>query len=139
MKQHENKNGARATPVTLGEYIRQARERRDISARKLSEELHMHPSYISRVEAGNFKQPSPEKLQRIAEYLELDYDDLCALAGYRAPGLPDFLPYLRAKYDMNDDDARRLGDYFEFLRSQHGITKRSGQRERQNSTRVIVR
>jgi transcriptional regulator with XRE-family HTH domain len=125
MKQSENKNYPRATPVTLGEYIRQVREGREMSARKLSEELHMHPSYISRVEAGNLKQPSPEKLQRIAEHLGLDYDDLCALAGYQAPGLPDFLPYLRAKYDMNDDDARRLGEYFEFLRNQHGITKRS--------------
>jgi len=124
MKQSENKNYPRATPVTLGEYIRQVREGREISARKLSEELHMHPSYISRVEAGVFRQPSPEKLQRIAEYLELDYDDLCALAGYQAPGLPDFLPYLRAKYDMNDNDARRLSEYFELLRAQHGITKR---------------
>ncbi len=125
MKQRENRNDASATAVTLGEYIREARENRNISARRLSEELHMHHSYISRVEAGKFKQPSPEKLQRIAEHLELDYGDLCALAGYQAPGLPDFLPYLRAKYNMNDDDARRLGEYFEFLRDQHGITKRS--------------
>lgn len=124
MKQRENKNRVNTTPVTLGEYIRQAREKRDISARRLSEELHMHHSYISRVEAGKFKQPSPEKLQRIAEHLELDYDGLCALAGYQAPGLPDFLPYLRAKYDMNDEDARRLSEYFELLRTQHGITKR---------------
>ncbi len=124
MKQRENKNDNSATPVTLGEYIREARENRNISARGLSAELHMHQSYISRVEAGVFRQPSPEKLQRIAEYLELDYDDLCALAGYQAPGLPDFLPYLRAKYDMNDNDARRLSEYFELLRTQHGITKR---------------
>jgi len=88
----------------------------------------MHPSYISRVEAEVFRQPSPEKLQRIAEYLELNYDDLCALAGYQAPGLPDFLPYLRAKYDMNDEDARRLSEYFELLRTQHGITKRPDSR-----------
>ena len=124
MKQRENKKGVGTTRLTLGEYIRQARENHNISARRLSEELHMHHSYISRVEAGKFKQPSPEKLQRIAENLELDYDGLCALAGYQAPGLPDFLPYLRAKYDMNDEDARRLGEYFEFLRNQHGITKR---------------
>jgi len=128
MKQRENKNDNSATPVTLGEYIREARENRNISARGLSAELHMHQSYISRVEAGVFRQPSPEKLQHIAEYLELDYDDLCALAGYQAPGLPDFLPYLRAKYDMNDNDARRLSEYFELLRTQHGITKRPDSR-----------
>ena len=124
MKQRENKKEASTPVVTLGEYIREAREKRNMSARRLSEELHMHYSYISRIEAGKFKQPSPEKLQRIAEHLELNYGDLCALAGYQAPSLPDFLPYLRAKYDMNDTDARRLSEYFELLRTQHGITKR---------------
>jgi transcriptional regulator with XRE-family HTH domain len=111
--------------VSLGEVIRHAREKNHISARRLSAELHMHQAYISRVEAGFFKHPSPEKLQRIAEHLDLDYNDLCALAGYQAPGLPGFLPYLRAKYTMTDDDARILSDHFNQLRNQHGITERT--------------
>jgi transcriptional regulator with XRE-family HTH domain len=126
IKQPENKHEAiSAAPASLGEVIRQARERRNISVRRLSAELHMHQSYISRVEAGFFKQPSPEKLQRIAEHLDLDYNDLCALAGYQAPGLPGFLPYLRTKYDMTDEDARHLSNHFNQLRKQHGITERT--------------
>ena len=126
MKQPENKHEAtNAAPASLGDVIRQARERRHISVRRLSAALHMHQSYISRIEAGFFKQPSPEKLQRIAQYLDLDYDDLCALAGYQAPGLPGFLPYLRAKYVISDEDIRNLSDHFERLREQHGITERS--------------
>lgn len=125
-KQPENKHETiDAAPASLGEVIRQARERRNISVRRLSAELHMHQSYISRVEAGVFKQPSPEKLQRIAEHLDLDYNDLCALAGYQAPGLPGFLPYLRTKYDMTDEDARNLSNHFNRLRKQHGITERT--------------
>lgn len=126
IKQPENKHETiAAAPATLGEVIRQAREQRNISVRRLSAELHMHQSYISRVEAGVFKQPSPEKIQRIAEHLELDYNDLCALAGYQAPGLPGFLPYLRTKYDMTDEDARNLSNHFNRLRKQHGITERT--------------
>lgn len=128
MTDSENKHDfANTAPVTLGETIRQAREQRNISLRKLAEQLHMHQSYISRVEQGIFRQPSPEKLQRIAEYLDLDYNDLCALAGYQAPGLPAFLPYLRAKYDMTDEDARRLSAHFERLRQQRGITEKTNQ------------
>lgn len=127
MRQHEHKNGSDHEPVTLGDYIRHAREERRLSARKLSTELQMHPSYISRVEAGIFRQPSPEKLQRIASHLGLDYSSLCALAGYSVPGLPSFPAYLRIKYDMSDEDASRIVEYFELLRSHHNIVERPGE------------
>ncbi|MGW3993911.1 helix-turn-helix domain-containing protein [Amycolatopsis sp. NPDC004772] len=123
MKHDQNKQ-ADDTPVTLGAHIRQARERQRITARKLSSDLHMHGSYISRVETGCFKQPSPETLQRIAEYLRLDFSDLCALAGYSLPGLPAFAPYLRIRYDMSDSDARSLTEHFERLRQRHHITEK---------------
>lgn len=126
MKQAENKHDTTdAVPVTLGGVIRQAREERDISVRGLAEQLHMYQSYISRLEDNAFKHPSPEKLRQIAEYLGLDYNDLCALAGYQAPGLPTFLPYLRTMYEMSDEDARNLSDYFERLRREHGITEKT--------------
>lgn len=125
MERREHKNCTGQTPVTLGEYIRQEREKRNMSARQLSTALRMHPSYISRVEAGLFKQPSPEKLHRIAEYLNLSYSNLCALAHYQVPGLPGFPGYLRLKYDMSDEDARRLIEYFELLRAQHGIVEKA--------------
>jgi transcriptional regulator with XRE-family HTH domain len=125
MEQPANKHPTNNKPVTLGEYIRCSREKRNLSAAQLSAELRMHPSYISRLETGALRHPSPEKLHRIAERLDdLNYDDLCALAGYPAPQLPTFLPYLRAKYHMTDDDARRIADYFEQLRQRRGITER---------------
>ncbi|MFB8777150.1 helix-turn-helix domain-containing protein [Streptomyces broussonetiae] len=109
----------------LGKYIRNARMDRGISLRRLADQLHMHHSYMSRIESGALMQPSPEKLQRIAEILDLKFSDLCALAGYQAPEeLPSFGPYLRAKYNMSDEDHRRLFEYFMLLRDHHGITER---------------
>jgi transcriptional regulator with XRE-family HTH domain len=126
MKNTENKNDtAHAVPVTLGGTIRQAREQRNMSVRGLADQLHMNQSYISRVERGDYRQPSPEKLYQIANLLDLNYHDLCALAGYQAPGLPGFLPYLRAKYEITDEDARSLSKYFERLREKHGITEKT--------------
>ena len=89
----------------------------------------MHHSYVTRLESGAFKQASPEKLQRIAAILELNYEDLFAIAGYPAPEtLPSFIPYLRAKYNLTDRDLIRLGEYFTLLRAQHGITVRRSPR-----------
>jgi transcriptional regulator with XRE-family HTH domain len=131
MEQPKNKDQTNNhAPITLSALIRDARVHRHMSARRLSEALHMHTSYISRLENSISKHPSPEKLRRIAEYLELNYNDLCALAGYQAPGLPAFLPYLRAKYVMSDDDVERLSKHFESLRAEHGIVEKQPPRDR---------
>jgi len=59
--------------------------------------VRLHPSHLSRLESGGLTQPSPEKLQLIAQILGVDYNDLFALAGYVTPdGLPSLVPYLRA-------------------------------------------
>lgn len=126
MVTHQNKNQYDNRPaVTLGETIRNAREHRHMSARRLSADVHMHPSYIARLEAGTLKHPSPENLYRISTHLGLNYADLCALAGYEVPGLPALPAYLRVKYDMTDEDARRLTEYFELLKAQHGIVEKA--------------
>ncbi len=125
MATRQNKNQHDDRPaVTLGETIRKARELGDMSARRLSADVHMHPSYIARLEAGTLKHPSPENLYRIATHLDLNYADLCALAGYEVPGLPALPAYLRVKYDMTDEDVRRLTEYFELLKAQHGIVEK---------------
>ncbi|MEU9685344.1 helix-turn-helix domain-containing protein [Amycolatopsis japonica] len=111
--------------VTLGQLVRQARRELGASIHQLSDALHMNPSYISRLEAGHFKQPSPEKLQRIAAYLNIEFADLCALAGYSVPAMPAFAAYLRVKYEMSDRDARALTRHFEDLRDRHGITEKA--------------
>ncbi|WP_410641210.1 helix-turn-helix domain-containing protein [Amycolatopsis sp. lyj-346] len=125
IRKHDHGNGVDHIPVTLGDYIRHGREDMGMSTRKLSQQLGMHPSYISRVEAGAFQHPSPEKLQRIATCLNLEYASLCALAGYGEPGgLPNYPAYLRLKFDMSDEDASRLVEYFDLLRTKHNITER---------------
>ena len=93
----EQPNGSKAT--RFGRYIREARERRGLSGGQLARALKMHHSYVSRLENDAFRSPSPEKLRKVAEVLELDQGDVFALAGYHRPAdLPSFAPYLRAKY-----------------------------------------
>jgi len=85
----------------------------------------MHHSYVSRLENDAFRSPSPEKLRKVAEVLDLNQGDVFALAGYHRPAdLPSFAPYLRAKYQMSDEDMERITDYFSLLQEKHGIVDR---------------
>src|SRR6266516_251281 len=102
MQQPENKH----EPVNLGQYIRQRRLGQGLSLRKLAEKLELNRTYLTRLEKGKSSHPSPEILQRIAVTLGIAYENLFAIAGYAAPEtLPDFVPYLRAKYPQMDDAA----------------------------------
>jgi transcriptional regulator with XRE-family HTH domain len=112
-------------PLTIGEYIRRAREKKGLSGRRLAAMINMHHGYLSRLEAGDYKRPSPEILERIASALDLNYDDLFAITGQHAPsGLPSFVPYIRAKYEVDDETLRKLNEYFNTLRAEHKITER---------------
>lgn len=112
-------------PLNLGAYIRQARERKGLSARRLAGMINMHHGYLSRLEAGDYQRPSPEILERIALALDLSYDDLFAITGQHAPsGLPSFVPYIRAKYEVDDETLLKLNAYFNRLRQEHKIRER---------------
>ncbi len=131
MQESKHKNLPEGPTRSLGTLIRQAREAKGMSLRQLADALYLHYSYVSRLERDAFRKPSPEVLQRIATLLDIDRDDLFALAGYLAPEhLPRFHPYLRAKYRMDDHVAQRLCDYFDRLKKEHGIVERSAADER---------
>ena len=112
--------------VKLGEYIRVQRESLGISQRQLAGRIGIHHSYLARLEAGDYAQPAPAVLHRIAEALDLEPEDLFALAGHTVPHeLPSFAPYLRAKYDISDQAARELTSYFRYLTERYDIRERA--------------
>lgn len=112
--------------VKLGEYIRAQRETLGISQRQLADRTGLHHSTLARLEAGDYAQPAPANLHRIAEALDLDPADLFALAGHTVPSeLPSFTPYLRAKYAIPDRAARELADYFRYMTERYDIRERA--------------
>lgn len=97
----------------LGALIREIREERGLGVRQLAEGCGVSAPTISRIENGLIAEPSPAKLQAIAEALEVSIDDLYAAAGYTVPaGLPTMKLYLRAKYDVSPRVASELETYF---------------------------
>ena len=108
--------------VVLGSRLRAARDEAGLSIRRLAERVGVHHATVSRIESGEFQQPAPEILQRLAGALEIDVADLLALAGYTIPeGLPSLPAYLRAKYRMPPEAAAQLSEYFDYLSGKYGI------------------
>ncbi|MBI4095185.1 MAG: helix-turn-helix transcriptional regulator [Candidatus Liptonbacteria bacterium] len=60
---------------TLGERIRELREKEDLSLRELARKAELSPAFISDIELGR-RHPSPKVLKRLARDLHTSPEDL---------------------------------------------------------------
>jgi transcriptional regulator with XRE-family HTH domain len=110
--------------------LKRERERAGWTVRQLAEAAGLVPSTVSRLETGFIASPKPEHLQRLAQALGMDVEELYAAAGYLTPGaLPELRPYLRAKYGLTDDMASRIEGYVEALRETNQQPGKEGQHD----------
>lgn len=80
----------------FGDYIRKLREEKKktdprFTLRKFAELAGMSPTYLSKIENSDFDPPSPEKIQKIAELLEVNPDELLSLAHKVDPAIPEII------------------------------------------------
>jgi transcriptional regulator with XRE-family HTH domain len=99
-------------PHSLGEYLRQQRERAGLSQRRLAGMTAIHHSYLARLENGELLNPQAEYLQRIANVLGVDVADFFAFLGVR-PEVPEMRAYFRRKLGVNADEADVLAQLIE--------------------------
>lgn len=103
----------------LGTYIYEKRTALGMSLRDLEASSGIGRGPLSEIEKGA-RGANPETLQRIAEALRVDYEDLYAVSGISRPEkLPELDAYLRTRYrnELTAADRRSLERYFEELRS----------------------
>ena len=67
--------------MTFGEEIRRLREESGYSLRKFAELCKISPTYLSKIERGEFKPPSEKVINRMAFHLDKNEKRLCCLAG----------------------------------------------------------
>lgn len=114
------------TPRTtheLAAFIRRTREQSGLSQAGLARTAGIPRTTLIHIETGELGTPDPAKLQRIARALDIDAEDLFALADYASPSkLPTFGPYLRARWgdELPPEARERLVEYFEMLRQRYG-------------------
>jgi transcriptional regulator with XRE-family HTH domain len=71
----------------FGEKVRALRTGRGIGLRKFARQLGISPTYLSKIERGEFPPPAEDKVVSIADALGEDRDVMLALAGRVASDL----------------------------------------------------
>lgn len=114
----------------LGKYVRSRRTATGLGVRALARAAGVDPTWVSRLEHGEYDRPDPRLLARLADSLQLDLADLYLGAGYRSgAGLPGFTPYLRAKYDLPPEAIDQLAAHFELINERHAREQEGGRHD----------
>jgi transcriptional regulator with XRE-family HTH domain len=111
---------------SLGKFLQKARESKQLSLRAVEKAAGISNAYISQLEGGKIKQPSPSVLHKLAEQYDISYSEVLELAGYPVPN--------QSTSDLSSSSASRIGpvtpdeeaeliEYLTFLRSKN---KRKG-------------
>ena len=71
--------------MTLGEQLRHLRLTMGLSQRAVEEKTGISNAFLSQLESGKVKQPSPLALHKLSDLYGIEYDILMDLAGYPVP------------------------------------------------------
>ena len=120
MSEHESKIGLK---------LKELRMLRQLSLRDVEKatEKSVSNAYLSQIESGKIKQPSPHILNHLAEVYHVDYKELLASAGYiratlgekkKAQGIAFF-----NQQDISEEEKRELLQYLQFIRTKKDKNK----------------
>lgn len=104
---------------TLGQFLRNAREARQLSLRDVERDAGVSNAYLSQLESGRIKAPSPNVLHKLTELYRVAYDVAMELAGYPMPKLSGRRRAAGAfgrLGPVSPDEADQLTEYLAFLR-----------------------
>src|ERR1700740_2136633 len=100
----------------VGALVRREREAKEIGLREMAKKIGVSPTYLSKIERGDFDPPAEDKVRKIAEIIGRDPDELLALAGRVASDLTNIIlqrpremaDFLRAAKRLTAEDMARL-------------------------------
>lgn len=95
--------------TTVGEYLSSLRHQHGWTLREASEKAGVSHSYLSQVERGKIKQPSPNILHKLAMAYGADCQTLMAAAGYiQESGNLDSLVIFRGAEHLTQEQKRLI-------------------------------
>jgi HTH-type transcriptional regulator, competence development regulator len=113
---------------SLGKFLQAAREQKKLTLRAVEQETGVSNAYLSQLESGKIKQPSPVFLHKLSDLFEVSYTDLLSLAGYPIPSSEEEATKsgIAARIGpITDAEESALIEYLEFLRNR----RRKGSRK----------
>jgi HTH-type transcriptional regulator, competence development regulator len=108
-------------PMPFGEGLRTARELRNLSLRDVEDATGISNAYLSQLENGKIKKPSPHFLHKLAAVYDIGYELLMEAAGYvlrKAPEGPKTVAgaALYSQEKLTPEEEEKLAEYLAFLR-----------------------
>jgi HTH-type transcriptional regulator, competence development regulator len=107
-----------------GEYIRALREAKKMTLREVEKLADVSNAYLSQLESGKVKQPSPLTLHKLSEIYGVSYDLLMEKVGYPAPERQKSVKNESGKASIayrighiSDDEEIELLNYLKFIRN----------------------
>jgi transcriptional regulator with XRE-family HTH domain len=103
----------------LALFLRAAREEKSLALRAVERATGISNAYLSQLEWGKIRQPSPVILYRLAELYQVPYETMMEQAGYPAPRAAPAVG--RTVIDspvglITAEEEQALLDYLDFLR-----------------------
>ena len=101
---------------SFGALVRREREAKEIGLREMARKIGVSPTYLSKIERGDFDPPAEDKVRKIAKIIGCDVDDLLARAGRVSTDISDIIKrhpvelaaLLRTTKGLTADDIARL-------------------------------
>lgn len=111
----------------LGSKLREVRELKKLSLAAIAKPAGMSPTALQKLERGDVESPSPHRLHRLADVLDVSYTDLMQLAGYIVPSEHDpdpareranVLLQALSSDDLTNEELRDVAEFLAFKRQQ---------------------
>jgi HTH-type transcriptional regulator, competence development regulator len=106
----------KSNPSALGQYLRGAREARQLSLREVERQVGVSNAYLSQVESGRIKEPSPNVLFKLTELYGAAYEIAMELAGYPTPTESSKAESFGRLGPVSPAELSQLTEYLSFLR-----------------------
>ncbi len=104
--------------MTLGQFIREVRTKKNLSQGDVAKKAELARSYISRLEEDEFKSPSVMTLIRLANGLGVSNEALFTVAGVqvRENNAPAFDVYCRTQLGLPEEGVEEMKKFLELLK-----------------------
>ncbi len=103
----------------LGSFLRTCRNTNQLSLREVERQTGISNAYLSQLESGKIRNPSPTILHTLACLYGVSYRELMQLAGYPVPGMiePSTLNFISRIGSLTEEEEEELIRHLAFLRA----------------------
>jgi transcriptional regulator with XRE-family HTH domain len=104
----------------LGEVLRKNRKEKNLTLRAVQEKTGLSNAYLSQIETGKIRRPSPNVLFKLSKLYDFSYEKLLSLAGHPLPN--ESTPMISSRFQENlnglsEDEKESVLEYIEFIKS----------------------